>query len=101
MNFTKNDFYILDTTSCLKATNALGSVTVSDLVGATKLSHTKIRSSLKALMAEGYIAEGFKDFNAKTYYITQTGQDKVSEINSTLKERADVKDTKIESEENK
>ncbi|HAU85067.1 MAG TPA: hypothetical protein DCW90_06090 [Lachnospiraceae bacterium] len=72
-NMTKNDMHILDAIRTCKAENALRGVPVSSLVPKTNLSHTKIRSSMKTLIAAGYVEEGFMQKNARTYYITESG----------------------------
>ena len=91
---TKNDIFILNSIKKIDAINPLKSVPVSTLCKNVSLSHTKIRSSVKTLIDEGFVCEGYMQKNAKTYYITEGGIKLIKELYSTI-----IKDNSEDMEE--
>lgn len=82
---TKNDIYILGSIKKIDAINPLKSVPVSSLCSNINLSHTKIRASIKTLIANELVNEGYMQKNAKTFYITQKGIDLLNSLYADLK----------------
>ncbi len=78
--FTKNDFLILRVISKREARTEMISVTIKTIAEDTKLSPVKIRATLNLFINEGYVKEGFRKVNAKTFYITDSGIKKLNEI---------------------
>lgn len=74
MQYTKNDIFILNSIRSKGGVNELRSVPITTIVEASNLSHTKVRATIKLLLTEGYIKEGFMQKNAKTYFISESGQ---------------------------
>lgn len=73
MSYTKNDIFILDAIRKSGGVSELTGVPISTIVKASKLSHTKVRSTVKVLQSRGLVNEGFMQKNAKTYFITNEG----------------------------
>lgn len=48
-------------------------VTIKTLVTKTKYSHVKVRGTIKLLIQKGFVAEGLRNGNSKTYYMTDDG----------------------------
>ena len=71
--FNKNDYLILEELICNECYSSFISLSVNQLINTTKLSHVKIRQSLKNFIGFGFVKEGNKDGNSKTYYITDAG----------------------------
>lgn len=84
---TKNDIFVLGTIKKIEATNSLKSVPLSTLLKNTNLSATKVRSTLKLLMTEELIEEGYMQKNAKTYYITEKGMELLSNLYADIKNK--------------
>lgn len=78
--FTKNDFLILKAIQKRDAKTEMLSATIKTISEDTKLSAVKIRATLSLFIKEGYIKEGFRKVNAKTFYITESGIKKLNEI---------------------
>lgn len=53
--------------------NSLKSVTASEISRITKLGGTKIRKVLNEFKDSGYVEEGLKKAQARTFYITDSG----------------------------
>lgn len=71
--FNKTDYRILEELICNECYSSYISLSVKDLIAKTNLSHVKIRQSLKNFIGFGFVREGNKNRNSKTYYITQEG----------------------------
>lgn len=86
---TKNDIFILNQIRKAEAINPLKSVPISTLCKGVDLSHTKIRSSVKTLIEEGFVCEGYMQRNAKTYYITDNGVALIKDLYSNMLKNTD------------
>lgn len=82
---TKNDIYILGAIKKVDAINSLKSVPVSTLCKNVNLSHTKVRTSVKTLMENELVDEGYMQKNAKTYFITKKGLELINNLYADLK----------------
>lgn len=71
--FNKNDYQILDVLNNEECYSSLRSWTIQALATETKLSIPKIRITIKSFLLLGYIKEGAKSGNSKTFYITKEG----------------------------
>lgn len=74
MSYTKNDIFILDAIRTSGGISELAGVPISTIVKKSKLSHTKVRNTVKILQSRNLIKEGFMQKNAKTYFITSEGE---------------------------
>ena len=81
----KNDILVLGTIKKVKATNSLKSVPVTTLLKEINLSHATIRSSIRLLIKNELVAEGYMQRNARTYYITQKGIDLINNLYKSVK----------------
>ena len=73
MKYTKNDIKILWKIADMKATNRLLSCSVNTIIDKCNLSNTKVRATIKILLTDTLIEEGFRNKNAKSYYLTEKG----------------------------
>lgn len=74
---TMNDYQILAIMHQKKFDAPLKSITYMELVNETKLSINKIRKTINQFLKLGYVKEGLKQINAKRFYITSDGTEKV------------------------
>lgn len=72
---SKTDIKILYCLHKANCTNDMKSFTVKKIIEETELSNTKVRYTIRALLAGEYIGEGFNIGNASTYYITDKGKE--------------------------
>lgn len=72
---SKNDVRILNQIMKGSKGNKLFAVSIKGIADKTELSIPKVRITVKSLLANGYIEEGFMQRSAKTYYITQKGKE--------------------------
>ena len=80
LNYTKKDISILRQIKKRNATTELMSMSIKKLQEDTDVSVLKIRQALSKFIKDGYVNEGFKKGNAKTYYITNEGISKLYEL---------------------
>ena len=80
MNFKKTDVLILGKMETAGAINAFKRSTIGKIIESTKLSATKVRASIKLLLEEEYIQEGFMSHNAKSYFVTEKGREFLKEL---------------------
>lgn len=69
----KNDcklLYTLYTEGCL---DSFQSVTATNLCELTEFGGTKVRKTLNEFLEKGYVREGLKKSQARTFYITEKG----------------------------
>lgn len=71
--FNKKDYLILNELIINRCINSICSLTIEQLMNLTGFSATKVRAVVKSFLIVGYISEGSKDGNCKTYYITKQG----------------------------
>lgn len=76
---THNDYKILMTLNSKEAFSKLVGLTIKQIEQITSLSNNKIRTTLMVLNFMNYVKEGIAEHNAKTFYITQEGIDKLKE----------------------
>ena len=77
---SKNDYKVIITLYEHECTTEMKSFTIKKLHDITDLSVNKIRDTIKSFLLKGYIAEGAAQHNAKTYYITQLGIQKINNL---------------------
>jgi DNA-binding transcriptional regulator GbsR (MarR family) len=75
---SKNDYKVLY--ALQECTNELKSYTIDKLHEVTKLSVSKIRLTMREFKGLGFVKEGALQHNAKTYYITQQGLEKIKAL---------------------
>lgn len=73
--FNKSDYYILDVLIGNECYSAFKSLTTQQIIQDTKLSHVKVRRTLKSFIMAGIVNEGTKDGNNKTYFVTENGKE--------------------------
>jgi predicted transcriptional regulator len=82
-NINTNDCFILNNIvykeKNLGYTKVRG-ITVEEVIARTNLSSTKVRGTLKKLLASGYIDYGIKRIKSNTFHITKKGLDLLDEI---------------------
>lgn len=78
--YTKKDITVLRAIKMKNAITDMMSVSRKTLQDDTKLSYLKVRQALLKLIKDGYVKEGFKQGNAKTYYITHEGISKLYQL---------------------
>lgn len=78
--FNKSDICILGIIYDLGGTIPLKGVSVNNLTTRTKLSHTKVRTSLKMFIEKEMIQEGLMQKNAKTFFVNNKGIDLLKEM---------------------
>jgi len=79
--YTANELKVLNLLHALDKDTPLNSIKFKDIIKhndeeniiSPKLSVSTVRRSLKKFINEGYIKEGVKKFNNKTYYISSKG----------------------------
>lgn len=64
---------IIDKNKPTVGTSEVKGVTIKNLIEKTGYSHMKIRSTIKQFLEQGVVAEGLRNGNSKTYYITRLG----------------------------
>lgn len=80
MNTTKNDYRILHEFMKSEATNEMKSRTIKYIKKKTGLSDSKVRKTIKKFRKIGYINQGAWLGNSKTYFITESGINKINEL---------------------
>lgn len=65
-----NVLSVLKTNNCI---NNMKSFTIKQIEENAGLSNSKIRYTVKPLVAGGFISEGYQEGNASTYWITTKG----------------------------
>ena len=76
----KNDsklLYALYTEGCF---DSFQSITASNLCEITEFGGTKVRKTLNEFVEAGYVKEGLKKSQARTFYITEEGISFLKEI---------------------
>lgn len=71
--FNKNDYAILSHIYHNNFNSPVNSITTLDLIDESGLSSSKVRNTITDFTRSGYIMEGLKDGNNKTYYISVEG----------------------------
>lgn len=71
--FNKNDYKMLEGLIERQCDAPAASLTIKQLMKITGMSLSKIRSVKDNFIIIGFIQEGSKDGNSKTYYVTEKG----------------------------
>ncbi|NFT08131.1 winged helix-turn-helix domain-containing protein [Clostridium botulinum] len=71
--FNKNDYAILSHIYHNNYNSPVNSITTLELIDESELSSSKVRNTINEFIRSGYIIEGLKDGNNKTYYISESG----------------------------
>lgn len=74
-NFNKSDYMILDVLNNSECYSSVMSFTFQKISDETKLSVPKVRITIKNFLIAGFVKEGAKENNSKTFYITHEGVD--------------------------
>lgn len=82
MQYVQSDFELLEVMVKAKSFGPYQGLTIKELVEKSNYSHTKIRSSMRVLIANKYLQEGFMNRNAKTYYVTDEGIELMKDLSS-------------------
>lgn len=69
----KNDCRLLYTLYEEGCIDSFKSITATNLCEITEFGGTKVRKSLNEFIEEGYVCEGLKKSQARTFYITRKG----------------------------
>lgn len=95
----KRDYLILEILIERECFTPVASLSISNLINISNMSKSKVRSVKDNFIMLGYIAEGSKDGNNKTFYITSEGMEhfklmfcfddeKINEIIDNYKDRS-------------
>lgn len=76
----KNDCKLLYTLYVEDCIDSFKSITASNLCEITEFGGTKVRKTLNEFIEAGYVAEGFKKSQARTFFITEKGISYLKEI---------------------
>lgn len=87
--FNKNDYKVLEELIVRQCNIPVASLTIKQLMEITGMSLSKIRSVKNNFIMIGFIKEGSKDGNKKTYYITDKGIDHYKEVFDFDEEKID------------
>lgn len=71
--FNKSDYAILELLIGYECFSPFKSLSKQFIMSNTKYSHVKVQQSLKGFMLSGFVREGTKDRNNKTYFCTESG----------------------------
>lgn len=80
MEYNKTDFEILYFLEKEDLKTEFKSCTVKTLSQEVKFSESKIRVAINYFLKDGFIKEGIKQGQAKTYFITEEGINKLKEL---------------------
>lgn len=72
--FNKNDYVILEMLIAEECNSPYKSLTKQFIIKKSKFSHVKVQQVLRSFQLVGFIKEGTKDRNNKTYYYTEEGK---------------------------
>lgn len=88
MDYSMNDMKILATLLKHRATNQMRSMTIFDLVECMDLSETKIRRTVRLLVKDELVSNGYMKRTAKTYFISDKGLELLYKLRFDGKENA-------------
>jgi DNA-binding MarR family transcriptional regulator len=77
---SKNDIQILNLLKQADCISPLKSYTIRRIQDEIQLKSTRVHYTLRALSMAGYVNEGCRQGNAKSYYITQKGKEAIREV---------------------
>lgn len=80
VNISKNDYLTLVILLENECTTEMRSFTLKNIADITELSLSKIRKTVKMFKSMEFIKEGAVQHNAKTYYITKKGIEKLNQL---------------------
>lgn len=73
--FNKTDYAILELLVACECDAPMESMSKKAIIRRSELSHVKVQQVLKAFMLSGFVKEGTKDGNNKTYFYTEEGKE--------------------------
>lgn len=76
----KNDCKLLYTLYLEGCLDSFQSITASSLCKITEFGGTKVRKTLNEFIENGYVSEGLKKSQARTFYITKEGIEHLKKI---------------------
>lgn len=71
--FNKSDYVILTHIYHNNFNSPVNAISTLDLIDESGLSSSKVRNTISEFIRIGYLIEGLKDGNNKTYYISNEG----------------------------
>lgn len=77
---SKNDYLVLTKLLENNCTTEMKSWTIKFIAENLNLSQSKIRKTVLTFQNLNYLQQGAMQYNAKTYFITQKGIDKLKEL---------------------
>lgn len=100
LNFNKNDYGILEILIGNECATPFQSLTTKYMIDKSGFSHVKIRQTIKTFKMCGFVKEGAKEGNSKTYYVTNDGVKYYMEVmNYDKGDMQDLIDSYINDEE--
>ncbi|HBJ1650356.1 TPA: hypothetical protein LA460_000260 [Clostridium botulinum] len=73
INFNKTDYTILEILIGNECDTPFKSLSTKYLIESSGYSHVKVRQTIKSFQLCGFVKEGSKDGNKKTYYVSNDG----------------------------
>lgn len=80
MNYNKTDYEILYFLQEGGYNGSFRSCTIRTMTEELKYSESKIRLAINLFLKDKYVKEGTKQGQAKTYYITEKGAEKLKDL---------------------
>lgn len=84
--FNKNDYAIIAHVYMNGFNSPMNSITILDLIDKSDMSSTKVRGTISSFIKAGYLAEGLKEGNNKTIYLTDLGIEHCKKIYGEIRE---------------
>lgn len=78
--FNKTDYIILEMLIVEECNSPFKSLSKPYIIKESGFSHVKVQQVLKSFQLVGFVKEGTKDGNKKTYYYTQEGKNHFMQI---------------------
>lgn len=78
--FNKNDYVILEMLIAEECNSPYKSLTKQFIIKQSGFSHVKVQQVLKSFLLVGFVKEGTKDGNNKTYYYTDKGKEHYMQV---------------------
>lgn len=83
MRLTKREINILVTLKDEDCFSKIQSLTIKDIASKSNTAEPTVRAYLKNFLLQGFVEEGAKDWNSRTYYITNLGNQIIDEYYDT------------------
>lgn len=78
--FNKSDYDILELLISDNCNSSFKSITKQEIMRETGFSDTKVRQAIKNFVLTGFISEGSKEGNSKTYFYLEKGKQHYMDI---------------------